>query len=188
MILISYLLIYKTKLTDKTYVFDSEENINTEISNVNMKITSSAFEHNNNIPSKYTCDGENISPPLEFSDIPKDAKSLVLIVDDPDVPAEIRPDRMWIHWVMFNISADIREISENSNSGVKGKNSFSHFNYGGPCPPPQYEPSTHRYYFKLYALDVVLELSEGAAKAEVEAEMEGHILDKAELIGLYSRN
>lgn len=145
-----------------------------------MKIISFAFENNAKIPSKYTCDGENVNPPLSFTDIPASAKSLVLIVDDPDAPGGI-----WVHWVLFNIDPKIQEVLENSlsESGIEGVTSFGKAGYGGPCPPS----GTHRYFFKLYALGTILNL-ENPNKEEVEKAMQGHILDKAELIGLYSRS
>ena len=158
-----------------------------------MKLSSPAFTHNGTIPSKYTCDGKNISPPLVIDDVPKNAKSLVLIMDDPDVPAPIRPERIWVHWILFNIPATIREIPENcsavSISARAGKGDYPHLNYGGPCPPPQFKPSEHRYFFKLYALNCVLDLSEGATKKEIENTMQkgNHVLDEAVLIGRYER-
>ncbi len=152
-----------------------------------MKLTSTAFKHNGKIPQKYTCDGDNISPPLRISDAPEETRTFVLIMDDPDVPAKVRPERMWDHWVVFNIPADTKVIPEDSSPGMKGKGSYPTTDYGGPCPPPQYEPTEHRYFFKLYALDINLPLQEGATKKEVEAAMDGHVLAKAELIGRYSR-
>ncbi len=152
-----------------------------------MKLTSLVFEHNGKIPAKYTCDGENTNPPLTISDAPKNAQSLVLLMDDPDIPAFVKEKfgiEVWDHWVIFNIPPMAREIKEGKNpSGILGKNSGGKNTYGGPCPPDK----EHRYFFKLYALDTVLDLKEGAAKKEVEAAMEGHILAKAELIGKYER-
>lgn len=146
-----------------------------------MKITSSAFIHNTKIPSKYTCDGEDVNPPLEFSDVPENAKSLALIVDDPDAPMGT-----WVHWVLFNIPPDCRKIEENSipKGAVEGINDFRKNNYGGPCPPS----GTHRYFFKHYALDCVIDLKGTVTKKDLEKAMDGHIIAKAELIGLYSRN
>jgi hypothetical protein len=146
----------------------------------NMKIESPVFENQEEIPSKYTCDGQDINPPLEFSEIPERTKSLALIMDDPDAPMGT-----WVHWILWNISPERREISENSlpPGAIEGKNSWGRIGYGGPCPPS----GSHRYFFKLYALDTQLELSSQADKAELEKAMEGHILEKAELIGLYSR-
>lgn len=154
------------------------ENINIKIKL--MKIESSAFKNNEYIPSKYTCDGENINPPLKISGIPQNTQSLVLIVDDPDSPTGT-----WVHWTVFNIDPKIQEISENSvpEGAVEGITDFGSIGYGGPCP----HSGTHRYFFKLYALDAKLDLLAGSSKKEIEKAMEGHILDKAELIGLYSR-
>lgn len=146
-----------------------------------MKISSIAFENNKNIPIKYTCDGSGINPPLIFSDIPEDAKSLVLIMDDPDAPFE-----SFDHWVVFNISPSVTEVSENSapNDSIQGKNSAGTNKYVAPCPPS----GTHRYFFKLYALDSKLNLDETAGKKQVEGLLKDHLIDSAEVIGLYSRN
>lgn len=144
-----------------------------------MKLTSSAFTHNGSIPSEYTCDGSDLSPPLSISDVPANAKSLVLISDDPDAPVGT-----WDHWVVFNIPASIKEISKGKEpQGTAGKNSWGRTGYGGPCPPS----GTHRYFFKLYALDTMLNLPAGSTKKQIEAAMEGHILAKTELLGLYKR-
>ncbi len=145
-----------------------------------MKISSPAFEANQTIPSKYTCDGENINPPLQIYDVPAGAKSLVLISDDPDAPMGT-----WVHWTVWNILPETKEIGENSApvGAVEGMTSFGNNGYGGPCPPS----GTHRYFFKLYALDTILDLPQFAKAADVEKAMVGHILDKAELIGLYKR-
>ncbi|MBD3252669.1 YbhB/YbcL family Raf kinase inhibitor-like protein [Candidatus Pacearchaeota archaeon] len=144
-----------------------------------MKLQS-VFNNNDKIPEKYTCDGDDINPLLEISDIPENTKTLVLIVDDPDAPMGI-----WVHWILFNIPV-IGKIEENSvpEGAVQGINDFKKPEYGGPCPPG----GTHRYFFKLYALDTELDLAEGATKAEVEQAMKNHVLDKTELVGLYSRN
>ena len=146
-----------------------------------MKITSSAFEHNSEIPSIYTCDGENINPPLEFVQVPTNAKSLVLIVDDPDAPMGT-----FVHWVLFNVSPKSKGVKENSipDSVIQGLNSANKTGYMGPCPPS----NTHHYFFKLYALDITLDLSPNATKQMVEQKMQGHIIDKTELVGLYSRS
>lgn len=145
-----------------------------------MKIQSSAFENNSSIPSKYTCDGKDINPPLEIKDIPEGTNSLVLIVDDPDAPMGT-----FLHWLVFNINPDISLIEENSlpEGAIQGKNDFGKVNYGGPCPPF----GEHRYFFKIFALDKKLDLPEGSKLKEVEKEMEGHILDQAQLIGPYQR-
>lgn len=145
-----------------------------------MKLASSAFSHNQAIPAKYTCNGENINPPLSILDVPQNAKSLVLIMDDPDAPAGT-----WVHWIVWNIDPTTKEIAENSvpAGAIQGKTSFGSVGYGGPCPPS----GTHRYFFKLYALDATLSLSPSAIKPDLEKAMNGHILEKTELIGLYSR-
>ncbi|MDP2703631.1 MAG: YbhB/YbcL family Raf kinase inhibitor-like protein [bacterium] len=149
-----------------------------------MKLTSSAFLHNGKIPAEYTCDGEDISPSLAISGVPEGAKSLVLIMDDPDVPKNLRADGMWVHWVVFNIPPDVKEIAEGQEpQGTHGKGTSGNLQYKGPCPPDR----EHRYFFKLYALDAELDLKEGVTKAEVEQAMENHILDKTELVGLYER-
>lgn len=145
-----------------------------------MKIVSPAFEHNKTIPKKYTCQGDNINPPLQFSDVPDIAKSLALIVDDPDATVGT-----FDHWVVFNIPKETTHIQENSvpHGALQGKNGAGEKNFIGPCPPS----GTHRYFFKLYALDSTLSLNPSAGKADVEAGMKVHILDKAELIGLYKK-
>jgi len=149
-----------------------------------MKLTSPQFEHNARIPSKYTCEGENINPPLTISDVPESAKSLALIVDDPDVPKQFRSDGMWDHWVRFNIPPTVTTIVEGEEpAGTPGKGSAGNLNYHGPCPPDR----EHRYFFKLYALDTELALPEGASKKDVEAAMQSHILGEAVLIGLYEK-
>lgn len=150
-----------------------------------MQLTSPAFAHQSLIPSKYTCDGENINPPLFIADIPAQTQSLALIMDDPDVPKRLRADGMWDHWVVFNIPPELTQIPEGEEPpGVHGKGTSGNFDYFGPCPPDR----EHRYFFKLYALDTRLNLSQGATKQQVEAAMAGHILAKAELMGKYQRN
>ena len=149
-----------------------------------MKIISPAFTHEQNIPVKYTCDGEDVSPPLVFSDIPKETAALVLIVDDPDVPEYIRSDNMWDHWLVFNIPPTVTELAEGqSPEGVCGMGTAGNRDYKGPCPPD----GRHRYRFKLYALSRKLDLSPGVTKAELEQAMADKILDQAELVGYYSR-
>jgi len=145
-----------------------------------MKISSPTFEANQTIPSKYTCDGENINPPFQIFDVPAGAKSLVLISDDPDAPMGT-----WVHWTIWNIPPETKEIGKNSApiGVVEGMTSFGKKGYGGPCPPS----GTHRYFFKLYALDSILDLPISAKAADIEKAMKGHILDKTELIGLYKR-
>jgi len=146
---------------------------------VNMKLTSPAFEHNQGIPSEYTCDGSDTSPELNIENVPENTKSLVLINDDPDAPVGT-----WDHWIVFNIPPTTTQIEKGQEpSGIGGKNSWGKTGYGGPCPPS----GTHRYFFKLYALDTELDLQEGAAKKGIESAMEGHIIEKTELIGTYKR-
>lgn len=142
-----------------------------------MKITSPEFQHNQFIPKKFTCEGQDISPALIIDGIPKEAKSLSLIVDDPDAPMGT-----WVHWVVYDIPI-IKRIEGDSIPGKQGMNNFGRKDYGGPCPPS----GTHRYFFKIYALDTTLDLNEGISKGALEKAMQGHILDKAELIGLYKR-
>ena len=145
-----------------------------------MKITSSAFKYNSKIPSKYTCDDKNINPPLEFSDIPKETKSLVLIVDDPDAPS-----KTWVHWIAYNIDPSTTKIEENSvpREALQGTTDFGKPGYGGPCPPS----GTHRYFFKLYALDTILDAPNGLTKQQVLEKVKDYVIEEAELVGLYSR-
>lgn len=145
-----------------------------------MKITSPVFEHNQKIPAKYSCDSQGVNPPLVFLDIPKNAKSLALIVDDPDATVGT-----FGHWVVYNIDPQVLEASENSvpRGGIEGNSSLGKPGWVAPCPPA----GTHRYFFKLYALDIILNLSGNTSKSDLEKAMEGHIIEKAELIGLYQR-
>ncbi len=152
-----------------------------------MQITSSTFENNQPIPSKYTCDGDNVNPPLKFSDIPKEAQSLVLLMDDPDVPKNLKPDGVFDHWVIYNIDPTVTDIDENTIAppGAVGLNSANKHAYAGACPPDR----EHRYFFKLFALDTMIEFPDPneVTKQSVIDAMDGHIIDKAELIGLYNR-
>jgi Raf kinase inhibitor-like YbhB/YbcL family protein len=149
-----------------------------------MKLASDAFKHNEKIPSKYTCLGLDINPPLTISEVPEKTKSLALIMDDPDVPKKMRADGMWIHWVVYNIDPKTRSIKENVPTlGTLGKNTGGMNRYMGPCPPDR----EHRYYFKLYALDSMLDLAPGATKEELLNAMEGHILAQCELMGRYEK-
>ncbi len=146
-----------------------------------MKITSPSFENNGNIPPKFSCDGEGISPALSISGVPKDTLSLALIMHDPDAPMA----GGFTHWVIFNMSPALKEIKENSKpeSGVEGMNSSGKTGYTGPCPPS----GTHHYQFKLYALDEMLKFDSSAKKTDIEKAIAGHILGQAELVGLYQR-
>jgi len=152
-----------------------------------MNLTSPAFSNNGTVPGKYTCDGLNIGPPLEFSDVPEKAKSLVLIMDDPDIPDFVKEKckiNVWDNWVVFNILPKIRKIPEGQNPpGILGKNTSGKNGYGGPCPPDK----EHRYFFKLYALDTTLDLKEGATKEQVEKAMQEHVVEKEELVGRYEK-
>ena len=144
-----------------------------------LRLTSSAFAHNGLIPERYTCNGNNFSPPLVISDAPAGAKSLALVMDDPDAPAGV-----WDHWIIYNLPAGVTELAEGeSPAGTLGLGTAGNVNYEGPCPPS----GVHRYFFKLYVLDIELPLAPGAAKGEVMAAMRGHILDQTELVGRYGR-
>ncbi|MFH1354744.1 MAG: YbhB/YbcL family Raf kinase inhibitor-like protein [Candidatus Omnitrophota bacterium] len=144
-----------------------------------MQITSPEFKHNQSIPSKFTCQGDDLNPALIIENTPKGSQSLVLIVDDPDAPRG-----NWDHWIVYDIEPGILRIEEDSIPGKQGVNDFKRLDYGGPCPPS----GTHRYFFKIYALDTMLNLEEGVSKQELEDAMQGHILDKAELVGLYKKS
>jgi Raf kinase inhibitor-like YbhB/YbcL family protein len=151
-----------------------------------MKLMSTAFTEGSNIPKTFTGDGEDHSPLLKWSDVPDKTRSFALICDDPDAPMGT-----WVHWVLFNIPADQRELAEGvppegalANGAKQGKNDFKKIGYGGPAPP---RGKPHRYYFKLYALDSMLELNEGASKKDVEKAMTGHIVASGELMGKYGR-
>ena len=151
-----------------------------------ITLTSSAFAEGQAIPTKHTCDGENVSPGLSWSGIPEGTKSLALIADDPDAPAGT-----WVHWVLYDVPAATTQLPENVpaandvlNGGKQGRNDFKKIGYGGPCPP---KGNPHRYYFKLYALDQKLNLTAGATKANVEKAMKGHILAEGKLMGTYKR-
>ncbi len=156
---------------------------------MSMNLESPAFTSQSEIPSLYTCDGKDISPELKWSGIPKAAKSLVLIVDDPDAPDPSAPKMTWVHWVLYNIPPTVSTIRENISpkelpEGIQqGKNDWKRTGYGGPCPPI----GRHRYFHKLYALDIVLPDLNTPDKARIEKAMEGHILESAELIGTYQR-
>ena len=154
---------------------------------VELTLSSEAFDDGGNIPIKYTCDGEDISPPLSWGDPPKGTVSFVLIVEDPDAPMGV-----FTHWVIFNIPANLRELPEGvpkegevEGIGVQGKNDFNKLGYGGPCPP---RGPAHRYVFKLYALDTTLSLEPGVSKTQVLRAMEGHVLGYGELTGKYGRS
>ncbi len=142
-----------------------------------MNITSPEFKNNEMIPKKYSCEGEDINPPFKIENIPENTESLVLILDDPDAPAGT-----WTHWVLFDIPPK-NEIKENEAPGKQGMNDFYKKNYGGPCPPS----GTHRYFFKLYAVDKKINKKRGVSRDTIEDEIKDHIIEKAELIGLYKK-
>ena len=144
-----------------------------------MKITSSAFHEGGDIPSKFTCDASDTSPPLQITGIPSEAKSLVLIADDADAPGGL-----FTHWLVWNIPPQTSSIAEGiAPKGVQGANDFGKSGYRGPCPPP----GRHRYSFKIFALDRELELRSGAKRSQVDAAMKGHVIAQGELVGRYAR-
>jgi len=145
-----------------------------------MQLISSAFTHKSFIPDTYTCNGANVSPPLEILNAPGSTVTFALIVDDPDAPA-----KTWVHWVLWNVPVSTKFIEENSvpDGAVEGMTDFGSIGYGGPCPPSD----THRYFFKLYALDTLLDLPQGSTKEDLLAAIEGHVITQAELVGLYSK-
>jgi Raf kinase inhibitor-like YbhB/YbcL family protein len=153
-----------------------------------MTLNSTAFKQNGHIPSKYTCEGDNVSPPLEWDGVPEGAKSLVLIIDDPDAPDPKAPQRVRVHSVAYNIPPETKSLPEDAGKAglpqgtALGVNDFKKAEYGGPCPPI----GRHRYFHKLYALDVFLDLR-GATKPQIEHAMRGHVLANAELIGTYQK-
>ena len=166
-----------------------DANIKKGVVKMTLAITSPGFSHNQEIPKRYTCDGKDISPALEWSGLPEGAKSVVLIVDDPDAPDPAAPRMTWVHWVLYNIPADVSGLPEGVKPkdlprGTKeGLNDWKRTGYGGPCPPI----GRHRYFHKLYALDVVFPDLGQPTKGKLEKAMEGHILSKAELVGTYQR-
>lgn len=150
-----------------------------------IQLTSPAFQSGSEIPQECTCEGRDVSPPLVWKEIPKKSQSLVLIMDDPDVPAGT-----WVHWVIFNLPPTIHSLPKGmpalkqlANGEMHGMNSFGRYGYRGPCPPS----GSHRYFFKLYALDIPLQERERMTKEEVEKAMEGHVLAKGELMGTYAK-
>lgn len=178
-LLIAFTLLYLYQSTGQSYTNTAGGNT------MEIKMKSTAFEEGGMIPKKYTCDGLDISPPLSWTSVPEGTKSLALICDDPDAPMGT-----WVHWVLFNLSADIQELPENippqkilANGARQGITDFRKIGYGGPCPPG----GTHRYYFKLYALDTEINLEAGVTKKQLLKAMEGHILAEGQLMGKYKR-
>ena len=157
--------------------------------NMTLTLKSIAFDNGDTIPSKYTCKGEGISPPLAWTNVPQTARSLILIVDDPDAPDPKAPKMTWVHWVLYNIPPDVSALPEGLVSaklppGTKeGVNDWKRPGYGGPCPPI----GRHRYFFKLYVLDTVLKDMNSPTKAEVETAMKGHVIAQTEILGTFQK-
>jgi len=179
---IATLLLLGFIISTATYRLHAEETMS-------LTLSSEAFDHGEGIPSTYTCEAEDLSPPLSWEGVPQKAKSLVLIVDDPDAPDPQAPKTTWVHWVLYNLPTESDGLSEgrtfrNLPEGTKeGLNDWIRTGYGGPCPPI----GRHRYFFKLYALDTQLEFKAFPTKAQVEAAMKGHIIEQCELIGTYKK-
>lgn len=152
-----------------------------------MQIFTNAFSNNDSIPAIHTCEGKDTSPPLSWRDVPAEAQSLVLIMDDPDVPDPAAPRRVWVHWVLYNLPPDCSGLDEGVKSlphgTLEGVNDWNRTGYGGACPPK----GRHRYFHKLYALDVVLPDLGKPTKVKLEMAMQGHIIAQAELIGTYEK-
>jgi hypothetical protein len=152
-----------------------------------LKLASTAFSHGGEIPSKHTCEGEDVSPPLAWSGVPANAKSLALIVDDPDAPDPAAPKMTWVHWVLYNIPASASALAEGASAlpagTLQGLNDWKRTGYGGPCPPI----GRHRYFHKLYALDTALPNLGQVPKGKLEAAMKPHVIAQAELIGTYQK-
>ena len=154
-----------------------------------MKVTSNAFEHSASIPKRYTCEGEDLSPPLAWSDVPAGTRSLALIVDDPDAPDPAAPKMTWVHWVLYNLPASTLHLdqgiapSQLPAGTLEGKNDWKRTGYGGPCPPI----GRHRYFHKLYALDAMLPDLKQPTKDQLLKAMQGHVLAQAELMGTYQK-
>lgn len=178
------IIIYLFLLILFYYPVNSEEN-KQGVNPMKLTVTSTAFKEGGMIPSKYTCDGADVSPAISWSKGPEKTASYALISDDPDAPAGT-----WVHWVIYNIPANVNSLSEAlaktesiQNGALQGKNDFRKYGYGGPCPPG----GTHRYFFKVYAIDAILKAGPGLTKKQLLKEMEGHILAEGELMGRYSR-
>lgn len=159
----------------------------TTMSNSPLALASPAFAEGASIPKKYTCDGAQVSPPLTISGVPEGTASLALIVDDPDVPTQILASGVYDHWILFNIPPRTTDIPEGMSVGTIGQNGSGANAYAAPCPPPQYQPSEHRYVFTLYALDGTLPLKVGSTKVNVLDAMQGHVLAQTQLVGKYER-
>ncbi len=154
-----------------------------------LSLRSSVFNEDGVIPLKYTCEGDDVAPPLAWDGVPENAQSLVLIVDDPDAPDPDAPKMIWVHWVVYNIPADVKGLPEGASADIlpagaeEGLNDWNNIGYGGPCPPV----GRHRYFFKLFAIDTVLKNLDTPTKAELETAVQGHVIAQAELIGTYKK-
>lgn len=167
------------------------ESMGEEAAREELTLQSAVFTDRETIPSKYTCDADNINPPFTIANTPPGTKTFVLLMDDPDIPDVVKTSRgieKFDHWTLYNIPANTKEIPENTaDLGISGHNSRGEEGYVGPCPPTEHEPTEHRYIFQLYALDTELSFDSPPTSEEVRSAMKGHILGKAELIGLYDR-
>lgn len=164
--------------------------LETKLNTMALSLSSPAFEHNGKIPSKFTCDGEGVNPSLEISGVPEGTETLVLVMDDPDIPQAVKDAQgieKFDHWVVYNLEADTTSISEGTDVGSTGLNSVGKNAYYPPCPPPQYEPTEHRYIFRLYAIRGQLNFIAVPSLDEVEAAAQGSMIEKTELIGRYAR-
>lgn len=153
----------------------------------NFKLSSTAFPEGDRIPAVYTCDEKQMSPPLSISGVPAGTESMALIMEDRDIPKNLRADGTFLHWVVYDIAPQTRDIAASQIFGTQGVSGVGTEGYMGPCPPPQYEPAEHRYYFTLYALDRELGLVSGANKQELLLAMDGHVIAQTELMGRYKR-
>lgn len=159
-----------------------------DASPMSLTLTSPVFSEGGKIPSKFTCDADNISPELHIGNVPTGTKSLVLVMDDPDVPKEKRPSGVFDHWVVYNIPATTTVLEEGKVTGISGANGRGEEKYAGPCPPPEYQPSEHRYFFKLFAIDQEsLHFEKAPMKDDILTAIEGHVIEQAELMGRYER-
>ena len=178
-----------TRLIGMMLCFHTITALSIEDAAVSMTLKTTGFEHQKAIPKQFTCDGSNVSPALNWSNVPQNAKSLALIVEDPDVPAPFMPVMTWVHWVLYNIPPSAIDLPQDvkpeklPEGTLQGKNDWNETGYNGPCPPF----GTHRYFFRLYALDTVLPDLNQPAKSALEKAMNGHIVAQAELMGTYKR-
>ena len=182
-------LLIVTALMFSSLVLMMDANLLHAEEDMTLTLKSGAFDSGGKIPSRYTCEGEDVSPPLTWAGVPETARSLILIVDDPDAPDPKAPKMIWVHWVLYNIPPDVSGLPEGIVPAelppgmMEGLNDWKRIGYGGPCPPI----GRHRYFHKLYALDTVLERMNTPTKAEVEAAMKGHVIAQTELMGTYQK-